>query len=164
MKPLLDEVEMLAARAGTHPVCGYARYLWVHALAEALAKGRAFARIGFSYLQYLPAEAMVALRIVGNVLLREVSATHGGIIRQVVERSWMPTTSDSPTALRPDRAAARLHDGRRVDREGPPLRRRPRRSYPSCGVCRPTYPITTIVTSRPIVVVDSLPRWAVMGK
>src|ERR687897_1361174 len=38
MKPLVDEVEALVARVGTHPVWGYAHCLRVHALAEELAR------------------------------------------------------------------------------------------------------------------------------
>lgn len=37
MKPLVEEVEALVARVGTHPVWGYAHCLRVHALAERLA-------------------------------------------------------------------------------------------------------------------------------
>lgn len=37
MKPLVEEVEALVARLGTHPVWGYAHCLRVHALAEELA-------------------------------------------------------------------------------------------------------------------------------
>ena len=38
MRPLLDEVEALVARAGTDPIWGYAHCRRVHALAEDLAK------------------------------------------------------------------------------------------------------------------------------
>ncbi len=38
MKPLVEEVEELVARVGTHPIWGYAHCLRVHALAEELAK------------------------------------------------------------------------------------------------------------------------------
>jgi uncharacterized protein len=38
MRPLVEEVEALVARVGTHPVWGYAHCLRVHALAEELAK------------------------------------------------------------------------------------------------------------------------------
>ena len=38
MKPLVDEVEALVARVGTHPVWGYSHCLRVHALAEELAR------------------------------------------------------------------------------------------------------------------------------
>jgi uncharacterized protein len=37
MKPLVEEVEELVARVGTHPIWGYAHCLRVHALAEELA-------------------------------------------------------------------------------------------------------------------------------
>jgi uncharacterized protein len=38
MKPLVEEVEALVARVGTHPVWGYTHCLRVHALAEELAR------------------------------------------------------------------------------------------------------------------------------
>ena len=38
MRPLVEEVEALVARVGTHPVWGYAHCLRVHALAEELAR------------------------------------------------------------------------------------------------------------------------------
>jgi uncharacterized protein len=38
MKPLVEEVEELVARVGTHPIWGHAHCLRVHALAEELAK------------------------------------------------------------------------------------------------------------------------------
>jgi len=38
MRPLVEEVEALVARVGTHPVWGYTHCLRVHALAEELAK------------------------------------------------------------------------------------------------------------------------------
>jgi uncharacterized protein len=38
MRPLVEEVEALVARVGTHPVWGYAPSLRVHALAEELAR------------------------------------------------------------------------------------------------------------------------------
>jgi uncharacterized protein len=38
VKPLVEEVEELVARVGTHPVWGYVHCLRVHALAEELAK------------------------------------------------------------------------------------------------------------------------------
>ena len=37
MKPVLEEIEALVVRAGTHPVYGYAHCLRVYALAEDLA-------------------------------------------------------------------------------------------------------------------------------
>lgn len=39
MKPLVEEVEELVARVGTHPIWGHAHCLRVHALAEELAEG-----------------------------------------------------------------------------------------------------------------------------
>ena len=38
MRPLVEEVEALVARVGTHPVWGYSHCLRVHALAEELAR------------------------------------------------------------------------------------------------------------------------------
>ena len=38
MKPLVEEVEELVARVGTHPIWGHAHCLRIHALAEELAK------------------------------------------------------------------------------------------------------------------------------
>ncbi len=46
MKPLVEEIDALVARAGTHPVWGYGHCLRVHALAEELADSEGMSHDG----------------------------------------------------------------------------------------------------------------------
>lgn len=69
MKPLVEEVEALVARAGTHPIWGYAHCLRVHSLAEGLAASE-----GLSYDE----EILRLAALLHDVGLYKAYALRGG--------------------------------------------------------------------------------------